>query len=37
MLPEAELGVIYLGNRNIPNGERISATYGLIADILAQE
>ncbi|WP_370212912.1 serine hydrolase [Roseovarius sp.] len=37
MLPEAELGVIYLGNRNIPNGDRISATYGLIADILAQK
>ncbi|WP_339854166.1 serine hydrolase [Roseovarius nubinhibens] len=37
MLPEAELGVIYLGNRNIPNGERISATYGLIVDILAQK
>ncbi|MFU1476351.1 serine hydrolase [Roseovarius sp. C7] len=37
MLPEADLGVIYLGNRNIPNAERITATYGLIGDILGQK
>ncbi|MBY8974460.1 beta-lactamase [Rhodobacteraceae bacterium NNCM2] len=36
MVPDEDLGVVVLANRNYPNEERIRATYDLISRILAE-